>query len=213
MIYTKEIGNPKDIAFAILDIETTDLDNKVEEIVNVGIVECTKDFSIVRGTDYWFNPTNRMISVGASAATGLTNYMVHMMSGGDLFTAVQEKLKQHLLDLKVSVPIVAHNSKFDIPFIDMQFNRWGDSINLSQGNIIDSIEIARRFRENGKDSLSLDNLMKTYNIDSLLVELITAQVSPNKLARHTGIYDCVATMLLLKELAAKAGGSDISALI
>ena len=69
MIYTKEIGNPKDIAFAILDIETTDLDNKVEEIVNVGIIECTKDFSIVRGTDYWFNPTNRMISVGASAAT------------------------------------------------------------------------------------------------------------------------------------------------
>ena len=192
IIKTKLFDLPPTYTF--LDIESTGLKNDVDEIVNIAMLETTDTGLIVSAKDYWFVPTYRLITVSASAATGLTNAMVQQVANGQIFSHIKDELKADLLFAKNNTTLVIHNKSFDVPFIDAQFSRWRDPINLSlANNIIDTMDIARDFKSHGKESISLDSLKTKNNISDEQITAVLDLLTTIPLRRHTALFDCVLT--------------------
>lgn len=180
--------------YTFIDIESTGLKNDVDEMVNIAMLETTDTGMIVGAKDYWFAPTYRLITVSASAATGLTNAMVHQVADGQIFSSIKDELKEDLLHAKNNTTLVIHNKSFDVPFIDAQFSRWRDPINLSlANNVIDTMDMARDFKSHGKESISLDSLKIKNNISDEQITAVLDMLTKTPLRRHTALFDCVLT--------------------
>ena len=121
--------------FAFLDLETTGLSPWFgDRICEVGIV-ITEGKRIKEQYQQLVNP-ECPLSPGAASTNGLTD---EDLKSAPLFEAVAPKVLGALSDTVV----VCHNAQFDIQFLDSEFKRLGQEIQIP--NLIDTLGLARQF--------------------------------------------------------------------
>ena len=138
--------------FAFLDFETTGLSPWFgDRICEVGIV-LTEGKRIRETYQTLVNP-ERELSPAAASTNGLTDAE---LATAPVFEEVADKVFAHLRDAVV----VCHNARFDLQFLDSEFQRIGREVEIS--NLIDTLLIAReRFN---LSSNSLRSLAEAFQV-------------------------------------------------
>ncbi len=119
-------------SFVCLDFETTGFSDRTDRVTEIGAVKVL-DGEIVQRFSTLVNP-GRRIPPQVVALTGITDNMV----------AAQPKIQQILpvfLGFLGSLPIVAHNSKFDCKFLERDLLSIDRSI---ENPVADTLQLARR---------------------------------------------------------------------
>lgn len=164
--------------FVALDIETTGLSAKYNEIINIGAIRFRNNVPVDK-FDMFIKP-DRPIPAFITGITGITNSMVRNAPSID-------EVLPLLIDFIGNDIILGHNVKFDINFINhaMEVNGFDKYIT----RYVDTVLIARRFRKNN----SLETLVKDY-------------VNPNYVEKHQGLDDALNTarvFYVFKKIAAR----------
>ena len=139
----------------VLDTETTGLDPLVgHRVIEIGCVELVNHLATGKTFQTYLDP-GRDVPAEAAAVSGLTTEFV---KGKPKFA---EQADAFLAFIGVS-PIIAHNAKFDMGFINAELTMVGRE-RLSLDNAIDTVTLARR-KFPGAPA-SLDALCRRFNID------------------------------------------------
>jgi len=139
--------------YVVFDLETTGLyPNSGDSIIEIGAVKI-KDGKIIDRYDELVNP-NKLLSEEIIKITGITN---EMLEG----KRTEEMALKDFMKWVDNNPLVAHNAKFDISFIEMAFTKY----NLGQLNniVIDTLGLSR-YLESSERYHNLATLVKRYNI-------------------------------------------------
>ncbi len=138
--------------FVALDVETTGLDEKRNEITEIGIVRFRKGVLVAEYSSL-VKPKEK-ISEYVSNMTGITNEMVS--HAPDFEEVVQEMLEFIGDDL-----VVGHNIKFDIGMLDQALIRIDKPV---LGNVVlDTLDIVSILNPTGS-SFKLSHLAKVYGV-------------------------------------------------
>ena len=140
----------------VLDTETTGLDPMSgHRIVEVGCVELINHMAT--DNTYWqyINPECEM-PAEAHAIHGLTTAF---LSDKPIFANIAESLLEFIGD----APLVIHNAKFDIGFINAELVR-ADILPLEMTRAIDTVQLARRKFPGAP--VSLDALCRRFHVDN-----------------------------------------------
>lgn len=142
------------IGYAALDLETTGLDFKKDEIIEISIIMFNKKGEI---EDIFTSLINPEISIPKEATriNGIDDKMVATApTFNDLATEIKNKIENRV--------IVGHNViKFDIKFLEEKYEKNNDSIFIEE--ILDTFEISKiMLPEN--ISHKLENLCKYFGI-------------------------------------------------
>lgn len=157
----------------VLDTETTGLDARVDEIIEIGCVEIYDRRITGRHYHQYIRP-NGHISAGAEAVHGISN---EMLASKPQFSAVADAFLEFVGDAQV----VIHNADFDSGFLVEEFRRIGrESSWPPPGPILDTLQLARA-RHPGQRN-SLDALCKRYEVDNSGRELHGALLDSELLA-------------------------------
>ena len=143
-----------DTEYVVFDTETTGLNAAGgDQMIEIGAVKI-KNGEITDTFDELIDP-NRPIPV---EITKLTNITDEMVKGKDN----EEKVTRKFLDWAKDAPMVAHNAKFDVSFIEMSMKKY----NLGQfkNTVIDTLELSRTL-DQGYARHSLSALVSRYNVD------------------------------------------------
>ena len=139
--------------YVVFDTETTGFNaTGGDQMIEIGAVKL-KDGAIIDRFDEFINP-GRHIPDRITALTEITDDMVK--------DADDEKtVTKRFLEWSEGLPMVAHNAKFDISFIEsaMHKNNLGDFKNT----VIDTLELSRAM-EPGHARHSLSALVKRYSV-------------------------------------------------
>lgn len=151
--------------FVALDIETTGLSAKYNEIINIGAIRFRNNVP-VDNFDMFIKP-DKPIPAFITGITGISNHMVRNAP------TIDEVLPL-LIDFIGNDIILGHNVRFDINFINhaMEVNGFDKYIT----KYVDTVQIARTFRKNN----SLQTLVKDY-------------VNPHYIEKHQGLDDALNT--------------------
>ena len=140
----------------ILDTETTGLDPlNGDRLVEIGCVEVLNHISTGKTYHQYINP-ERDMPAGAFAVHGLSE---EFLSGYPVFAEAVDAF----LDFIGSDPLVIHNAKFDMGFLNAELRRLNrPTLPMSQS--VDTVSIARR-RFPGAPA-SLDALCRRFGINN-----------------------------------------------
>ena len=137
----------------VLDTETTGFAYKINDrIIEIGIVEIYQDVPTGKYLHYRINP-ERPISPGATAVCGITDEMVKD-------APVFAEIAQEVWDFIGDNPIIAHNARFDMGFINMERSRLG--LAPMENKVIDTLRESRKIHGSGGNSL--DALCRRYKV-------------------------------------------------
>ena len=143
----------KDSTFVVFDTETTGFNaGGDDQMIEIGAVKICGD-EIVDRFDELIDPKRHI----PNKITELTCITDEMVSGKDDEETVTKKFLTWAGDL----PMVAHNAKFDISFIEMAMKKY----NLGEftNTVIDTLELSRAL-DQGFARHSLSALVKRYNV-------------------------------------------------
>ncbi|MEK7113594.1 MAG: 3'-5' exonuclease [Patescibacteria group bacterium] len=167
--------------FAFIDIETTGLDVRVHEIIEIGCVVTTPELEVVEKFELKIKPEN--IENADPVALKVNHY-----DPEDWADAIDSKKSMQILASKVKdCIIVGQNVSFDIAFLEYNFNK-NNIKNPMHYHRLDTISIAwaKLHRRQDITHFSLRELCKEFGIKN-----------ENS---HTGLADAFATYLLYKKL-------------
>lgn len=139
--------------YVVFDLETTGLyPNSGDTIIEIGAVKI-KNGEIIDRYDELINP-DKILSDEIIKITGINNEMLKNKRN-------EEDCIKDFINWVGNLPMVAHNAKFDIAFIDMAFNKY----NLGSLNniVIDTLGLSR-YLESSERYHNLATLVKRYNI-------------------------------------------------
>lgn len=140
----------------ILDTETTGFDEKNgDRIVEIGCIETINHKPTGNNFHEYINP-ERDMPAQAFAVHGLSE---EFLKDKPVF----EEIGQKFLDYIQDSPIVIHNAKFDMRFLNFELKR----MNLSEipySQAVDTLEIAKQKYPGSR--LTLDALCRRFNIDN-----------------------------------------------
>ena len=139
--------------YVVFDLETTLLyPNSGDSIIEIGAVKI-KDGKIVDRYDELVNPgkilTDEIINI-----TGINN---EMLNG----KRKEEECVKDFINWIGNLPIVAHNAKFDISFIDKALEKY--NLKKLSNVVIDTLGLSR-YLESSERYHNLATLVKRYNI-------------------------------------------------
>lgn len=139
-----------------LDTETTGLKaDGGDRIVEIGCIELFNHLPTGRSFQTYINP-QCSVSEGASRISGLTT---EFLKPFPIFAAIVDPFLEFIEDS----PLVIHNAKFDMAFLNMELTRLcRDPLPYSRA--IDTLDMARR-KFPGSPA-SLDALCKRFGIDN-----------------------------------------------
>ena len=139
--------------FVVFDTETTGFNAAGgDQMIEIGAVKI-KDGQIIDRFDKFINP-GRHIPDNITALTEITDEMVK--------DAADEKtVTQEFLDWAGNLPMVAHNAKFDISFVQMAMKKY--DMGEFKSTVIDTLELSRQL-DQGFARHSLSALVKRYNV-------------------------------------------------
>lgn len=138
----------------VLDTETTGLDPADgHRVIEIGAIEVMNRLPTGRAFHKYINP-EREIEASAIRVHGITNEQVADMP---LFHEVTDELLEFMADS----PLVAHNARFDINFINHEL-QWA-SLPTLENEVIDTLAIAREKFPGSQ--VSLDALCRRFEVD------------------------------------------------
>lgn len=143
--------------FVVIDFETTGFSNKEDEIIEYGGILIGKDWKPKAVFSELAYPMYKNIPLSVTKLTGIDTNLLKKEKA-DLTFFVMERF----LDFVGGYPVVGHNVKFDIGFIDNALLvRDFDKHKVFNNPIIDTLSMAR-FLVPGLPSYNLENLC--YNL-------------------------------------------------
>lgn len=163
--------------YVIFDIETTGLDKENDKIIEIGAIKVINN-KIIEEFEYLINPGIKLPEVIINI-TGITD--------NDLNDKLDvSEVLPKFISFVEDLPILAHNSSFDIGFINENIKRIG--LNNLDNEIVDTLELSRKYLTHMYNH-RLETLKKYYNI---------------KEVSHRAIGDCKTTNYVYQEIKKKA---------
>ena len=142
-----------DDTYVIFDLETTGLyPNSGDTIIEIGAVKLTKG-KIIDRFDLLINP-GKPLSDEIIKVTGIND---DMLKNGITEKEGVEKFKNWIGD----IPLVAHNAKFDIAFIENTYLKY--DLGKLKNVVIDTLGLSR-YLESNERYHNLATLVKRYEI-------------------------------------------------
>lgn len=166
--------------YVVFDLETTGLyPNSGDTIIEIGAVKIC-DGNIIDKYDELINP-GRELSDEIIKITGINNEMLKGKRN-------EEVALNDFMKWVGNLPMVAHNAKFDISFVEKAFEKYnlGEFKNI----VIDTLGLSR-YLESSQRYHNLATLVKRYNIPW----------DENK--HHRADYDSEGTALILDKMLRK----------
>lgn len=159
--------------YVVFDIETTGLDEKRNEIIEIGAVKVTN--GIIKTFQSLIRPSKN-ITKRISDINGITNEMV-------IDEPPLEVILPDFLDFIEDFPLVAHNASFDVKFILEAIEKYG--LDEMENDVVDTLILSRS--------------MLPYLHNHKLVTLIS-HYNINYDSEHRAMSDAKATYELFKKL-------------
>lgn len=175
-----------DLEYVVFDLETTGL--KVSEgdsIIEIGAVKLKKG-QIIDRFDLLIKPP-RKISNEITNITGITNEMV-------VGACDEEEGIKKFMDWVLDLPMVAHNAKFDLSFVEMAFLKY--DMGRFNNTVIDTLGLSR-YLESSERCHNLATLVQRYNI------------AWDEDKHHRADYDSEGTALILDKMLNKLDKNGI----
>ena len=139
--------------YVVFDLETTGLyPNSGDTIIEIGAVKI-KDGKIIDRYDELINPAKEL-SEEIIKITGINNKMLKGKRN-------EEVALKDFMNWVGNLPMVAHNAKFDISFVEMAFDKY--NLGKLSNIVIDTLGLSR-YLESSERYHNLATLVKRYNI-------------------------------------------------
>lgn len=166
--------------YVVFDTETTGFNaGGADQMIEIGAVKI-KDGEITDRFDELIDP-KRPIPAKITELTCITDDMV---KGKD----DEEAVTKRFLEWAGNLPMVAHNAKFDISFIEMAMKKY--NLGTFKNTVIDTLELSRTL-DQGYARHGLSALVKRYNIPW------------EEDAHHRADYDAEGTALVFSKMIKK----------
>lgn len=171
--------------YVVFDFETTGFNaGGGDSIIEVGAVKI-QDGEIVERYDELINPGRPL----PTKITEITQITDEMLADKD----TEENAIRRFIEWYGDLPLVAHNAKFDVSFLEMAMQKY--DLGTLTNPVIDTLELSRTL-DNGYARHGLSALVKRYNIPW------------DETAHHRGDYDAEGTALVFHKMMKKL--SDIN---
>ncbi len=142
----------KDSCYVVFDTETTGFNaGGKDQMIEIGAVKL-KNGEIVDRFDELINPGVKL----PAKIVELTHITDSMLEGKDN----EENVTKRFLAWVGDDPLVAHNAKFDISFIEMAMKKY--NLGAFTSTVIDTLELSKAIDPSGRHSLSA--LVKKYDV-------------------------------------------------
>lgn len=176
-----------DDIYVVFDLETTGLKaNEGDSIIEIGAVKMQKG-EIIDTFDLFVDP-KRELNEEITKITGITN---EMLKGAiDEKTAVEK-----FMDFIGDCPVVAHNAKFDMSFINMAFLKY--DLGRFSNTIIDTLGLSRYLESN----------QRYHNLATLVIRY---DIPWDEDKHHRANYDAEGTALIFYKMLEKLKLNNIN---
>lgn len=139
--------------YVVFDTETTGFNaGGADQMIEIGAVKI-KDGEIIDRFDELIDPKRHI----PDKITELTCISDEMVKG----KGSEEEVTRKFLEWTKDLPMVAHNAKFDISFIEMAMKKY--NLGTFENTVIDTLELSRTL-DQGYSRHSLSALVKRYNV-------------------------------------------------
>ena len=139
--------------YVVFDLETTGLyPNSGDTMIEIGAVKI-KEGKIIDRFDELINP-EKTLSEEIIKITGINNEMLQNKRK-------ENEVLQDFMKWVGDLPMVAHNAKFDISFVEMAFSKY--NLGTFKNIVIDTLGLSR-YLESSERYHNLATLVKRYNI-------------------------------------------------
>ena len=175
-----------DQTFVVFDFETTGFNaGGADSIIEVGAVKI-KDGVIIEKYDELINPGRPL----PAKITEVTNITDAMLEGKDN----EENAIKRFIEWFGDCPMVAHNAKFDVSFLEMAYKKY--NLGTFTNPVIDTLELSR----------TLDNTYARHSLSALVKRY---EVPWDESAHHRGDYDAEGTALVFHKMLKKLSNRNI----
>ena len=176
-----------DETYVVFDLETTGLyADKGDSIIEIGAVKMCKG-KIIDSFDVLVNPGIK-ISDEIISITGITNEMLEGKGN-------EEDTVKDFINWVGDLPMVAHNAKFDISFINSAYRKY--SLGTLNNTLIDTLGLSR-YLESNERYHNLATLVIRYNIDW------------DEEKHHRANYDAEGTAIIFYKMLNKLKNNNIN---
>ena len=138
--------------YVVFDTETTGFNAGYDQMIEIGAVKI-KEGAIIDRFDELINP-GKHIPDKITELTCITDDMVKDCDN-------EENVTKRFLEWTGNLPMVAHNAKFDISFIESSMRKY--NLGEFKNTVIDTLELSRTL-DQGFARHSLSALVKRYNV-------------------------------------------------
>lgn len=139
--------------YVVFDLETTGLyPNSGDTIIEIGAVKISNG-KIIDRFDELINP-GKVLNDEIIKITGINNEMLKKKRN-------EKEVVETFMNWVGHLPMVAHNAKFDISFLDMAYSKY--NLGKLSNTVIDTLGLSR-YLESNERYHNLATLVKRYNI-------------------------------------------------
>jgi len=175
-----------DETFVVFDFETTGFNaGGADSIIEIGAVKI-KDGMIIEKYDELINPGRPL----PQKIIDVTNITDSMLEGKDN----EENAIKRFIEWFGDCPMVAHNAKFDVSFLEMAYKKY--NLGKFTNPVIDTLELSR----------TLDNTYARHSLSALVKRY---EVPWDESAHHRGDYDAEGTALVFYKMLKKLSNRNI----
>ena len=175
-----------DEEYVVFDFETTGFNaGGADSIIEIGAVKI-KDGEIIDRYDELINPGKPL----PKKITELTNITDEMLKDKDN----EENAIKRFIEWYKDLPMVAHNAKFDVSFLEMAHKKY--NLGTFNNTVIDTLELSRTM-DNSYARHSLSALVKRYEVEW------------DEEAHHRGDYDAEGTAKVFWKMLKKLDSLNI----
>ena len=175
-----------DQTYVVFDFETTGFNaGGADSIIEIGAVKI-KDGMIVEKYDELINPGRPL----PQKIIDVTNITDDMLKDKDN----EENAVRRFIEWFGDCPMVAHNAKFDVSFLEMAYKKY--NFGTFTNPVIDTLELSR----------TLDNTYARHSLSALVKRY---EVPWDESAHHRGDYDAEGTALVFHKMMKKLSNRNI----
>lgn len=175
-----------DQTYVVFDFETTGFNaGGFDSIIEIGAVKI-KDGMIIEKYDELINPGRPL----PQKIIDVTNITDAMLEGKDN----EENAVRRFIEWFGDCPMVAHNAKFDVSFLEMAYRKY--NFGTFANPVIDTLELSR----------TLDNTYARHSLSALVKRY---EVPWDENAHHRGDYDAEGTALVFYKMLKKLSNRNI----
>lgn len=175
-----------DQTYVVFDFETTGFNaGGSDSIIEIGAVKI-KDGMIIEKYDELINPGKPL----PQKIIDVTNITDAMLEGKDN----EENAVRRFIEWFGDCPMVAHNAKFDVSFLEMAYRKY--NFGTFTNPVIDTLELSR----------TLDNTYARHSLSALVKRY---EVPWDETAHHRGDYDAEGTALVFYKMLKKLSNRNI----